>query len=1387
MPQENPIYTFLKENNLTDKDPQTFSKEYSDPKKAEQIHQFFVENKLTDKDSASFYDTYLKPSSGTIQPTAISKEQQKKELGERITSAVQASKPKLNLGESQPDLITMPTKIEKDFEVKKKTDAENNTITKRLSQKGLPTTPKNISTEKSLLKKDVDNGDVKIMKDDKGNFTYGRVPSIGEAATKAVYDNVANLVDLVDLGVTSVMHPEKKLDKIKEIKQRKQFEEQIKFSPTSIEIEPEKHAAYGLGGQLAYMATSLAPDIAMNAATGGLGKFAKGAAMVGYFELKDQANKELELYDNKVEQLTKQGVPQAEAEKQATEHLGRNAAIANFPNSMLMAYLFHDPEQLKIPAVKDFSKSLGEKSFDVAKMAAMAGVQEAATQGIQTMQGYTPEKEKIGENVKQFSVMDAFMKSVGLLGELPSYMKAYTKEMAVQPEVKPFVYLALKDNPNADNIKAEIDNYAAVTEPVRKVIPPDEMNGGIGGRVELIAKLEQGKKDLEEQKKQLPKSVHDNIDEAINNIQSRIDKANEDITTIQKTGEPLDVEHDNLTGEPVMPKEEVKDVEVPTAPKEEIFYTGRGKKYEDLKTTQGDYIFFSKDPEISAWYGGHEGNVTSAKLDTSEFLDLTTQEKKSEFVRNNFTDEDVLELYPQLERRAYDEAYRDKRMTYEGRRRELIDEYKERLLNNRFSADGKEQNYLLDKIKEKGYKGVKLLDDFLYKEDISHVVIDKSVIETLPSKEPKEVESAVKSEGVAETTTQEAKVSTKLGEEESTTITPKALDNEAHTITKEYGYSAKQDEKGNFTITNRLGKEVATVKKVKNRYQIFDSAGNKLGSDPNLEKGIRDLIEKHFATSKDSKPDKSYVSKAIKEGLYEKAISEGRMTAEDAKSIIESAGLEVPKGIEEMLGGKVIKATTEEKPALKDVESTAKALEELSNTKDRQKSDAYFELNDYTKGKNGFGLPVDENYNKKLSEAYHKAKADGSNPELVKAVEDLLGKEKPQPLEALTQSIEDVINGKLEDIEGHTEQEVESILNDIYEERQKKPEYIKTTDGGRNIIETKDVEKNFPTFYKRVISKFSNVAWDSNDIRDAISYLISKKPVYKAGMQDLIESLIESEKLLKELGQDADYVTKDELLKKIDKNEDYTKSQKDIFKNIVNRLKGEKFFDFTNKNVDAHNGYVFSDNLLKAKDADAFIHEVGHWGFYNLLSSEDRIKYLEYVRDNFYGTNKNISDDLAFTRNTKLKDKVLSTNSEDNFSEYFAEQFRQYVIDGLAPKEIKSIFSRFKEYLTDIIKLFKEKSYNKELKPYFDKIISEKIDNLKTENDIYEERGSGETKGADEGREKGVSEEVSAAKDIEDARAELEKRGEYKFDTERIKRADETEEEYIQRKHCQTL
>jgi hypothetical protein len=58
----NPIYKFMKDNGLTQKDETTFLSEYSDPNKSAQLHKFMVDNQLTTKGSDDFYNEYFSPS-----------------------------------------------------------------------------------------------------------------------------------------------------------------------------------------------------------------------------------------------------------------------------------------------------------------------------------------------------------------------------------------------------------------------------------------------------------------------------------------------------------------------------------------------------------------------------------------------------------------------------------------------------------------------------------------------------------------------------------------------------------------------------------------------------------------------------------------------------------------------------------------------------------------------------------------------------------------------------------------------------------------------------------------------------------------------------------------------------------------------------------------------------------------------------------------------------------------------------------------------------------------------------------------------------------------------------------------------------------------------------
>jgi len=156
----------------------------------------------------------------------------------------------------------------------------------------------------------------------------------------------------------------------------------------------------------------------------------------------------------------------------------------------------------------------------------------------------------------------------------------------------------------------------------------------------------------------------------------------------------------------------------------DVFYTGRGKKFDNLSDTKGEFVFFSQNKKNSEWYGGDEANVTEAFIDDAEYLDLTTQEKKAAFVEENFTNSDIELLYKSEIKNALE---RDRFGSKT--KKDLLSKWKERAKENAFSG-GKEQAFLLEKAKSLGVKGIKLLDRFFGKNDISTIAIDKSTIET---------------------------------------------------------------------------------------------------------------------------------------------------------------------------------------------------------------------------------------------------------------------------------------------------------------------------------------------------------------------------------------------------------------------------------------------------------------------------------------------------------------------------------------------------------------------------------------------------------------------------------------------------------------------------------
>lgn len=90
----NPIYKFMKDNGLTQKDEATFVSEYSNPQKSAELHKFMVDNGLTTKGADDFYSEYF-AGSKKKEPTTPDSSQPAKpstqSFGQKITEKIASS------------------------------------------------------------------------------------------------------------------------------------------------------------------------------------------------------------------------------------------------------------------------------------------------------------------------------------------------------------------------------------------------------------------------------------------------------------------------------------------------------------------------------------------------------------------------------------------------------------------------------------------------------------------------------------------------------------------------------------------------------------------------------------------------------------------------------------------------------------------------------------------------------------------------------------------------------------------------------------------------------------------------------------------------------------------------------------------------------------------------------------------------------------------------------------------------------------------------------------------------------------------------------------------------------------------------------------------------
>jgi hypothetical protein len=182
--------------------------------------------------------------------------------------------------------------------------------------------------------------------------------------------------------------------------------------------------------------------------------------------------------------------------------------------------------------------------------------------------------------------------------------------------------------------------------------------------------------------------------------------------------------------------------------------------------------------------------------------------------------------------------------------------------------------------------------------------------------------------------------------------------------------------------------------------------------------------------------------------------------------------------------------------------------------------------------------------------------------------------------------------------------------------------------------------------------------------------------------------------------------TKAQIIATIKRQTKLSEKQKQVLITVVNSLRSDRLFNMDFRGDESY--YAFASNLLKSNSPSAFVHEVGHWGWYNILTPQERMEYMNYVSRKFMGQEVEGLVFPAAIPSSKFKGfKAISgTNAKDNYQEYFATQFEQWFANQIGVSDfLTGIFDQFNEIVSNLIDLFRKNGYNPDLVKYFDKIV----------------------------------------------------------------------------------
>ena len=200
---------------------------------------------------------------------------------------------------------------------------------------------------------------------------------------------------------------------------------------------------------------------------------------------------------------------------------------------------------------------------------------------------------------------------------------------------------------------------------------------------------------------------------------------------------------------------------------------------------------------------------------------------------------------------------------------------------------------------------------------------------------------------------------------------------------------------------------------------------------------------------------------------------------------------------------------------------------------------------------------------------------------------------------------------------------------------------------------------------------------------------------FDSNLRDLrnIEALIEKYETKPEITA-SNYKVADSVKRGI-----FTAEEGAVVSDIISKFKEQPKVDVTEKIPGSNSRINIRTGKIQLGQTRAIWHELGHYAFEHILKGKDRLAFLDGMRE--------YSSEIK-TR-PKLQDKLAEvTNATDNYHEYFAEQFAQYINNTkLTQPQFRTMMKKVVDALKKLLtKARKEKLYDENLQPFFDKIIN---------------------------------------------------------------------------------